>query len=260
MIVSAFPDSIYPSILEQSNLLINSYLENIDLRNIDCKNVTDITESQLINIRELLLINKIKVHTIGSQFGKKKFNTDIRFDEEEEALRKCINTAKIFNCKNIRIFSYFCEKNQKMQVYNFINKLFQRIPLENINICVENEKGTSFEELQDFLQLRAILKCPNLKITFDVANFVECGLSWDTYLKQLAPLIECLHIRDISKDIPYQSVPIGEGDCFNILSLCKLFHQYKLNIVYEPKLRNVNNREDIFLNDIIKIKEAIKNV
>ena len=101
----AFSDEAGSDIYTQINALKRNNIKLVELRSIDNKNVSDFTIEEAKEYYRIFKENDISVWSIGSPLGKVDIKID--FNEYEKKIRHTFEISKIFNCKNIRMFSFF---------------------------------------------------------------------------------------------------------------------------------------------------------
>ena len=93
-----------------------------------------------------------------------------------------------------------------------MSELVQWAEKEGITLLHENEKGIYGDEPERCLDLLLSCSSPNLRATFDPANFVQCGIKpFPEAVDMLAPYVSCIHIKDARLE-DGSVVPAGQGD------------------------------------------------
>lgn len=213
--LSAFSDEISSSLDIQLEVLATESIEHLEFRGVWDKNVLRLTNDELETVKDVICQKGFRVSAIGSPIGKINIQDD--FEAHLADFERAIHVAKLFGKPYIRIFSFFIPDGHRPQehrdeVMMRMRELVRRAEDEGIVLLHENEKhiyGDSPERCLDILQT---CQSPCLRMAFDPANFVQCGVR---PMRQAYPLlerfIEYVHIKDACL-ADGQVVPPGEGD------------------------------------------------
>lgn len=207
-ILSAFADEASKNLDEQIEALKANNMDKIEIRSIDQVNISNISIEDMKEIAKKLEANGIKVSSMGASIGKVDIASDL--DDEIARLHDMIAKAKIFGTDKIRMFSFRgvdespeCEE----EVLKRLNIFSEIAHEEGILLCHENEKGVFGDIISRCLTLATKVK--HLRLVFDPANFMECGVNSMEAWEVLKPYVEYLHIKDCNADKVV--VPAGEG-------------------------------------------------
>jgi len=139
-----------------------------------------------------------------------------------------------------------------------MKKLTERAAEKGIVLLHENEKEIYGDTAERCLEIVEYVNSPNLRLTFDPANFAQCNVEAFPHAYELLKKhIEYVHI----KDAIFKSgnvVPAGLGDCKipEMLKDLKL-SGYKGFLSIEPHLAAFKGLEDLENgSNILKIKES----
>ena len=210
-VFSAFADEAGSSLDEQIEALVANGIHYIEPRNIGGKSIIDFNDDELIEIRERLAANGIKVGSVGSPIGKYPITDD--FDSYLPKVKRTIEIAKILGTKYIRMFSFFVKQDELAQyrdeVIRRLKIMVELAESEGVILCHENESaiyGQMPAQVKDLLT-----SVPGLGGIFDAANYRMNDA--DTMEGIGATLInfKYMHIKDAifgTKTI----VPAGEGE------------------------------------------------
>ena len=227
--LSAFADEAGSSLKEQIVALKRNKISYLEIRGVGDKNISDLTNEEAKEAYNLLKKNKIKVWSIGSPLGK----VDIKVSEKEflEKTRRICEIAKIFNCKNVRMFSFYNARKSKKKVFSLLNKATKLAKDFGVYLCHENEKDIYGDVEPHVSEL--LKNVPDLKIVYDPGNFVYCNQEIAKSISTLGSKAYYFHIKDciLGKQI---IVPAGEGDA----RIKDIVEQIKKNTVLtiEPHL------------------------
>lgn len=212
-ILSAFADEASETLEGQLFALKRNDLKQIELRNIDGECVIDLSEEKQRAIKKTLDESNITVSSIASPIGKITLDKD--FDEHFSRFKKAVATAKLFETKRIRMFSFFMPQNEdlseyKAEVLKRLNILCDYANQNDVYCCHENEKEIYGDIAARALEIHESLG-DKMKGIFDPANYVQCGEHPEKIFSDLKPYIDYLHIKD-ANIADGSIVPAGDGD------------------------------------------------
>ena len=203
----AFSDEAGSDIYTQINALKRNNIKLVELRSIDNKNVSDFTIEEAKEYYRIFKENDISVWSIGSPLGKVDIKID--FNEYEKKIRHTFEISKIFNCKNIRMFSFFNAYNEEKLVFNYLNRMVNIAKEYDVNLCHENEKdiyGDISERIIDIMN-----NVEGLRYIYDPANFIQCNEDSKKTIDLFFDKTSYFHIKDVIKETQ-ELVPSGYGD------------------------------------------------
>lgn len=240
--LSAFADEADPSLDGQIKALKKNNIKLLEIRGVDGKNILDLTDDEAKAAFTKLTNNGIKVWSIGSPIGKVDINTN--FEEYKKKVIRACELANIFQCQNIRMFSFFKAYNEKNKVIQYLKEMVAIANKYGVKMCHENEK-----EIYGDIEPRCteILNAVDgLYYVYDPANFLQCKQDPRQSLKMLAPRAHYYHIKDAIMATG-EVVPPGKGEGL----LQELVNQVKGDKVFtiEPHLKvfagysNMDNTE-----------------
>lgn len=213
--LSGFADEISPDLDEQLALVTELGLNFIELRSVWDVNVLDLDADQLSRVRDALAAARIRVSSIGSPIGK------IQITEPNEPhldrLRHAIAVAQHFEAPFIRMFSYFMPEGANPDDYRdeVIGRLRELAAIakdSGVTLIHENEKEIYGDIPRRCLDIVESVASPALALTWDNANFVQCGVHPFTEgYAMLAPHVAYLQVKDALL-ADGTVVPAGEGD------------------------------------------------
>lgn len=214
--LSAFADEISADPQEQIDVLKSCGVKHIEFRSILKTNVLALNDQQIDDFKSLLNKEGFKISAIGSPVGKVRI--DEPFVAHLKLFARAIELCKIFETRNIRIFSYYPPEGFTGDWQPWRNVVLDRLrsqvdmaAIHDIQLFHENEHriyGDSPERLSD---LYSSISSPHFKAAFDPANFVFCGYDpwkgWEASKDHTGHL----HIKDWKKGEDHGSLA-GEGD------------------------------------------------
>ena len=212
--LAGFADEISPELDVQLDTLQELSLRYLELRGVWDKNVLDLDDGEAQQIKAALDERGIKVSAIGSPIGKIKI--DDPFEPHLEAFDRALQLAEYFGAPYIRMFSFYVPEGEaaayRSQVMERLRALLERAKGHPVTLLHENESRIYGDVPTRCLDILETLASPQLRMTFDPANFVMCGVKpyTEAYVL-LKDHIEYLHIKDaISAE--RRIVPAGQGD------------------------------------------------
>ena len=237
--LSAFADEYSPIFDKQLEYLKENNFEYIELRFLDGKNISDLTEDEVLSVKEKLENANIRVSALGSPLGK--INLDDDFSKHLEKCENVFKTANILGVKNIRVFSFYLPDGKTRQECRdeVIDKLGQMLDLAekyDVTLCHENEAkiyGESPEYCLDILShFGGRLKC-----VFDMGNFVLDGYKpFPDGYEMLKDYIEYFHIKDSLYAGAIVPPGCGEASIPEIFSRVKKDFERDVLVTLEPHL------------------------
>ena len=219
----AFSDEYSSNLDEQIKCLKLNNIKYMEIRGINGKNILDISIDEAININEKLKENDIYVWSIGSPIGKVDINTDINLYYEK--VHHICKLANIFNCKNIRMFSFFNAYDKKDLVFKYLNEFVKIANKYNVVLNHENEKDIYGDNIERVLEIYENVL--GIKLVYDPANFIQCGVNSNESLSTLFKLTNYFHIKDAKLD--GSVVPAGFG-CADINRLISMVNNDVCNV------------------------------
>lgn len=237
-ILSAFADEYSSNFNEQLKVLNEQNITYIELRNVDGKSVIDLTLEEAKEYKKKLDEHKIRISAIGSPIGKSDIIESIDF--EINRLKHAIKLAKIFDTKNIRMFSFYNRNNVEFdkfekEVFFRLEKLLDIAEKEDIRLCHENESEIYGDILERCLKLYNHFN-GRLRCVFDMANYVVNKVdALEAYLKT-RQYIEYFHVKDAFYDGAIVPSGKGEGHIVEIFALANKDFNHDVLVTIEPHL------------------------
>jgi sugar phosphate isomerase/epimerase len=175
-------------------------VNHIEMRGIDGKNISDLSTVEATEVKKRMEGRNFKVSALGSPIGKIGINDN--FAPHLDKFKRTLELASILGTRYIRMFSFFMPEGKDPAVYrdevlNRWSGFVEAAKGTNIILLHENEKEIYGDTAERCLDLLEALNCSYVKLTFDPANFVQCGE--ETYPKAYTLLrkhIEYMHIKD----------------------------------------------------------------
>ena len=213
--LSGFADEISPDLDEQVALVTQLGLRYVELRSVWDVNVLDLDGEQLRRAKATLDAAGLGVSSIGSPIGKIAITDDNR--PHLDRMRHAAEIANFFGAPYIRMFSYFIPADTNAddyrdEVITRISDLAAIAADAGVTLIHENEKDIFGDIPRRCLDIVEAVSSPTLALTWDNANFVQCGVRpFSEAYPMLAPHVAYLQVKDaLAADGTV--VPAGEGD------------------------------------------------
>jgi len=213
--LSGFADEISPDLDEQVALVTRLGLRYIELRSAWDVNVLDLDGDQLCRVKTTLDGAGLGVSSIGSPIGKIAITDDNA--PHLERMRHAADVAKLFGAPYIRMFSYFMPAGAdpdgyRDEVISRIADLAAIAEDAGVTLIHENEKEIFGDIPRRCLDIVEAVNSPALALTWDNANFVQCGVRpFTEAYPLLRQHVAYLQVKDaLAADGTV--VPAGEGD------------------------------------------------
>jgi sugar phosphate isomerase/epimerase len=198
-ILSGFGDEIAAELDQQIDALLDDGIRHVEFRAAWGKNVLDLSDEEIERARALLDRRGVAVSAIGSPIGKVSIHDD--FEAHRARFRRALWVADRLGARRVRIFSFFMPPAEaarhRDEALRRLTALVKDATAAGVTLLHENEKeiyGDTPERCRDLVES---IGSPNLRITFDPANFVQGGVRpFDQAYPLLRDYIAYLHIKD----------------------------------------------------------------
>ena len=241
--ISGFADEISVDFDEQLATVKKLGMSYISLRSADKKGIADYTPDE---VKQKLLPRLeaagIGVSSLGSPIGKVGIEDEAGFQKQLQQLENLCWTAKLLNCRYIRMFSFYMPEGKDPADYRgaVIEKLRQFSAIaekHGIVLIHENEKdiyGDTGARCKDILDN---VGSDHFKAAFDFANFVQCGEDPAACWELLKEHVVYIHIKDaVSNNKENVLCGTGEGKIAQILKQAIREEGYTGFLTLEPHL------------------------
>jgi sugar phosphate isomerase/epimerase len=213
--LSGFADEISPDLELQCSVLDELGIRHIEFRSAWGTNILDLDEDQLDTAAGILNRHGIRLSSVGSPIGKVGVNDD--FAAHQERFGRALEVAKRFESPYIRLFSFFIPAGDdpaahRDEVLRRMGALVDQAAGHDVVLLHENEKEIYGDIPARCLDLVESLGSPQLRLIWDAANYVQCGVVpfTDGY-ESLRPYLEYVHVKD-ARAADGSVTPAGEGD------------------------------------------------
>lgn len=266
--ISGFADEISADFDEQLSVLNKLGIKYLSLRTADGKGIGEYTVEEA---REKLLKRLeeagVKVSSIGSPIGKVGIEDEEGFQNQKEMLERLCQIAKLFDCRYIRMFSFYIPEGKDAFSYReqVMEKSVQFLEIakkHGVVLLHENEKDIYGDTGERCKELIETMNSEYYRGIFDFANFVQCGEDTSICYDLLRPYIDYIHIKDAVYSNS-ENVVCGTGDG-KIPELLEKFYKsgYEGFLTLEPHLVLFDALKDLETKDpeeIIKEKKQMTN-
>ena len=213
--LSGFADEISPDLDEQCRVLKELGIGQVEFRSAWGTNVLDLDDGQLDQVAATLSANGLSVSSVGSPIGKIGVHDD--FGGHLTRLDRALHVAERLGAPVIRIFSFFIPDGDdpavhRDEVLRRMAALCERARGRGAVLVHENEKHIYGDTPRRCLDIVESVGSPVLRLTWDAANFVQCGVRPHSEgYALLRPYLEYIQIKDAVLGSG-QVRPAGQGD------------------------------------------------
>ncbi len=213
--LTGFGDEIDADPAVQLAVLAALGARHIEVRSAWGVNIVDLSAEQLDALAEELARRAMRVSAIASPIGK----VDVYADPAAEyaRLERAVAAAHRLDASYIRIFSFYRPDGVAVEeirdpVLRQLSAFADLAQREGLVLVHENEKEIYGDIPERCLDLIESVGSPALRVAWDNANFVQCGVQPFTQgYAMLRPYLEYLQVKDALAATGVV-VPAGEGD------------------------------------------------
>ena len=213
--VSAFADEIDDALETQCQTLALLGIGCVELRSAWGVNVSDFDVAMTDDTSAVLGKYGIKVSSIGSPIGK--IGVTEPFEPHLVRFENVLRVATELQAPFVRVFSFFIPEGEdpalhRTEVLTRMSALAKLAERHRVVMLHENEKDIYGDVPRRCLDLVEAVASPWLRLTWDPANFVQCGVRpfTDAYAS-LRPHLEYVQVKDAHLATG-EVVPAGHGD------------------------------------------------
>ncbi|WP_037570402.1 sugar phosphate isomerase/epimerase family protein [Phaeacidiphilus oryzae] len=213
--LSGFADEISPDLDEQCRVLRELGIGYVEFRSAWDTNVLDLDDGQLELVAKTLGDSGLRTSSVGSPIGKIDITGD--FDEHLRRFDRALRVAERLEAPYIRLFSFFLPEEDdpaahRTEVLRRMSALAERARGHEVVLLHENEKRIYGDTPERCLDLVESVGSEQLRLAWDAANFVQCGVRpFTEAYPMLRPHLEYIQIKDADRSSS-EPVPAGEGD------------------------------------------------
>jgi sugar phosphate isomerase/epimerase len=213
--LSGFADEITADLQIQCQTLNGLGIDFIEFRSAWNTNVLDLDDDRLEEAGRILASYGIRLSSVGSPIGKIAIGDD--FEPHLVRFQRALHVANVLDAPYIRLFSFFIPSGEEPgrhrdEVLRRMAALATAAKGHGVVLLHENEKDIYGDEAQRCLDIVESVGSAQLRLAWDPANFVQCGVApfTDGYA-MLRPYLDYIQIKDAVMATG-QVVPAGEGD------------------------------------------------
>lgn len=213
--LSGFGDEIDESPQVQLAVLEALGARHIEVRSAWGVNIVDLDAEQLAGLKGIIDGAGFGVSAIASPIGK--VDVTLPVEHEVERLARAINAAHVLGSRYVRIFSFYrgegiTPEAIRDEVIVRMRALADLAEREDVVLLHENEKEIYGDVPERVLDIVESVGSDALRLAWDNANFVQCGVrpftdAWPL----LHEHVEYLQVKD-ALFADGTVVPAGEGD------------------------------------------------
>jgi sugar phosphate isomerase/epimerase len=198
--LSGFADEISPDLSIQCQVLQSLGIRFIEVRSAWDINVLDLDDDQIASVAHTLQAAHIQTSSIGSPIGKVSIQDD--FDEHLRRFDRALYVARLLGAPYIRIFSFYYPRGDEPEqhrdeVLRRLSVLAEAAAKADVILLHENEKEIYGDIPQRCLDIVESVGSGHLRVAWDAANFVQCGITpYPEGFHLLRPYLEYVQIKD----------------------------------------------------------------
>ncbi|MHB9034278.1 MAG: sugar phosphate isomerase/epimerase family protein, partial [Anaerolineae bacterium] len=194
--LTGFADEISPDLTEQVAVLESLDIHYLELRGVWGKNVLALNDDEVQKLSLTLGQHHIRVSAIGSPIGK--ISVQEPFEPHLQSFSRALELARLLQTPYIRIFSFFVPAGQaeqfRSEVMARLKALLDMAKGFPVTLLHENESNIYGDTPERCRDIHETLDSPQLRATFDPANFVMNAVQpYTRAFPLLEPWIEYLH-------------------------------------------------------------------
>lgn len=213
--LSGFADEVSADLEEQFQVFNELDIGFVEFRSAWDTNVLDLDDDQLDRAARILAGHGLRTSSIGSPIGKAGIHDD--FGAHLPRLDRALRVAARLTAPMVRIFSFWMPEGDdparhRDEVLRRMAAMCDRAAGSGVLPVHENEKGIYGNTPQRCLDIAESVGSPVLRLTWDAANFVQCGVRPHTEgFAMLRPYLEYVQVKDAVLATG-KVVPAGDGD------------------------------------------------
>lgn len=229
--ISGFADEIAEDVDTQFHVLKKLGIGYFEPRGIDGKNIADLSDGEVVALKEKMEQNGIRVSSIGSPIGKIRLDED--FEVHFKRFQRVVEIAKKLDARYIRMFSFYrpasadsaaggaakdWTEKEREEVISRLGRMIAYAKEQDVVLLHENEKDIYGDTVERCVDLMEELACENFRAVFDPANFVQCKQDTKVAYEKLKEFIGYVHIKDaLMKNGTVMPAGAGDGNVPYIL-------------------------------------------
>ena len=213
--LSGFADEVSADLDEQCRKFNELGISYVEFRSAWDTNVLDLDDDQLDRAAETLAAHGLRTSSVGSPIGKVSIHDD--FETHLRRLDRALHVAARLTAPMVRIFSFWMPAGDdpamhRDEVLRRMAAFSDRAAGCGVLLVHENEKGIYGNTPRRCLDIIESVGSPVLRLTWDAANFVQCGVRpYTEGFAMLRPHLEYVQVKDAVLATG-EVVAAGEGD------------------------------------------------
>lgn len=223
--ISGFSDEIAEDVETQFRVLRKLHMGCFEPRGIDGKNISELSDAEVVLLKEKMDASGIRVSSVGSPIGKVYLEED--FEAHFRLFQRTVEIARKLEAKYIRIFSFYhmprphmagethsaadWSGQERSEVLRRLGRMVEYARQQDVVLLHENEKEIYGDTADRCLDLMRELGCRYFRAVFDPANFIQCGQDTMDAYEKLKEHIAYVHVKDAML-ADGTVVPAGQGD------------------------------------------------
>ena len=197
--LSAFADEYATATDDQIRGLGELGIKYIEVRQLDGKNISNMSQSEVNEVKKQFDDAGLSVSAVGSPLGKIRLDGDL--DAHMEKAKRVFEAANILDTRYVRMFSFYAPEGKnivdmKDQVVDTLGEMLRIAKQHGVVLCHENEAkiyGDTPARCRELLDIFG----GELKCVFDMGNFVLEGVdAYPEAYELLREYIAYFHIKD----------------------------------------------------------------
>lgn len=198
--LSGFADEISADLDEQCRVFNELGISYVEFRSAWDTNVLDLDDDELDRAAQTLAAHGLRTSSVGSPIGKIGIHDD--FEAHLHRLDRALEVADRLAAPMVRIFSFWIPEGgdpavHRDEVLRRMAALSDRAAGSGVVLVHENEKGIYGNTPRRCLDIVESVNSPELRLTWDAANFVQCGVRPYTQgFALLRPYLEYVQVKD----------------------------------------------------------------
>ncbi|TJY44578.1 sugar phosphate isomerase/epimerase [Cohnella pontilimi] len=210
--------------------MVEHGLRYAEIRMVDGRNIMELSDSEIINVKEQLdrrglsvsavaspvfkcALDPLRPVAVGDTFGHKEESVSAHF----EKLKRAMEIAKMLDTRMIRIFSFWRESDPAPVGKKIIQHLRRAADLaeaENMLLLLENEPSCNGGTAPETAYFVNRVNSSALRVVWDPGNEQFAGrAAYPDGYEQVKNIVAHVHLKDVrpgSNGLP-ECVPIGSG-------------------------------------------------
>lgn len=206
----------------------------VEVRGLWDTNLMNLTTSEVGRAQAILKRHSLRVTDIGSPLFKvdwpgapvskyspkhDQFNANFGYDQQDEVLEKCIESAKAFGTERVRGFDFWRLEDQAAYREAIDAKLTgaaNQLARHKLTFVLENEFACNTATGAEAAKTLAALTMPNFELNWDPGNAAARGEvpypnGWELLPKNRIGHCHCKDITTKAGDEGFEWMPVGKG-------------------------------------------------